>query len=152
MIRININKYMLILMVTVISTACKKLVQIDAPISQLATPSVFSSNATATSALLNIYQNMYKNDDFYSVEYETGNTGDEMTNYLAQNIPVFINALDPLAGYSPWTNSYNYIYQANSIIAGLQNNPVINLSVNNQLTGEARFVRALWNFYLVNFY
>jgi len=51
-----------------------------------------------------------------------------------------------------WLNAYNYLYQANAILANLQNNNALDKPVIKQLTGEAEFIRAFWLFYLTNCY
>jgi hypothetical protein len=49
-------------------------------------------------------------------------------------------------------NAYNYIYQANEIINGLQTTSGCSPVVKQQLTGESYFIRAFWHFYLTNIY
>jgi hypothetical protein len=47
---------------------------------------------------------------------------------------------------------YKYIYEANSCIEGIENSTQLTAAAKKQLLGEAKFVRALCNFYLVNLY
>jgi len=56
-----------------------------------------------------------------------------------------------LGTFGCWVNAYNYIYQANAILAGMQGNR-FTPSIAGQITGEAEFIRAFWYFYLVNEY
>jgi len=51
-----------------------------------------------------------------------------------------------------WKRGYNHIYQANAILKGLSNSPGVSTSVRDQLTGEAKFVRAFCHFYLLNLF
>jgi hypothetical protein len=132
--------------------ACKKFVQIPLPTSQLVTATVFSDNITATAAQLAIYTKM--SGESYKMAASCGLLSDELKNYSANalSLQYYTNSLQPLSSPGPWINAYNYIYQANAIIEGLQNNGKISTVVATQLTGESKFVRAFWYFYLVNIY
>src|SRR5712671_6263028 len=85
-----------------------------------------------------------------------GLSADELTSYSTDpNFDQFYtNNLLPsnanLTGY--WSDSYQYIYGANSIIDGLAKSNTVNASVKQQLTGEARFIRAFCYFYLTNLF
>ncbi|MHA4806564.1 RagB/SusD family nutrient uptake outer membrane protein [Flavitalea flava] len=65
-------------------------------------------------------------------------------NSIATSNPFITNNL--------WGNPYSILYAANSIIDGLQNNSGVHDSVKNELTGEAEFIRAFCNFYLINLF
>jgi hypothetical protein len=47
---------------------------------------------------------------------------------------------------------YYDIYMANAAIDGLQASTTLSTATKNQLTGEAKFLRAFINFYLVNLF
>lgn len=148
----KISQLFLVLLI-LLSFSCKKFVEIDPPISQLVTTTVFTNNGSATSALLSIYQQMYTNTSIYNIIEQTGLVGDELTNYNAAHLQLYTNTLSPLDTYaSIWNNIYSYIYQANSIIEALNSNSSLNAKVQQQLLGEAKFIRAFWNFYLVNYF
>jgi len=51
-----------------------------------------------------------------------------------------------------WSSLYQYIYQANACIEGLEKADNLNPQVKSQLLGEARFIRAFCHFYLVNYF
>jgi len=59
---------------------------------------------------------------------------------------------DPYVNNSFWQNSYSYIYAANSIIDGLTNHSGVSEHLKQELIGEAKFIRAFCNFYLVNLF
>jgi len=137
--------------------SCKKYLEIPAPKSSLVTATVFGNDATATSAQLNIYVQMWQNAESYSISANMGDYSDELTNYStnltqvqlytnALLVPVVDNTIVNLGHY------YNYIYQANAVINGLQNTRGCSPAVKQQLTGEAYFIRAFWHFYLTNIY
>jgi len=136
-------------------SACKKFVEIPPPQTQLVTASVFNNSASATAALTNIYTQMNSNIESYYISQANGLLADELTNYSTSKpqTQYYINAMVATqTGTGEWSRAYNYIYQANAIIEALKNNPAISSSVTNQLTGEAKFIRAFWHFYLTNTY
>jgi starch-binding outer membrane protein, SusD/RagB family len=143
-----------LLLFLLMSLGCKKFVQISAPDTKLVTSSVFSNSTSATSAVLAIYISMFNNADSYNISEDQGLMSDELTNYSTNisQIQYYTNALLPVNNPGDWVNGYNYIYQANALISGLQNNEQIPAAIAQQLTGEAKFVRAFWNFYLTNMY
>src|SRR5580692_10443468 len=61
---------------------CNKLVQVPNPINSVTTTQVFSSDATATAAMLGIYSNMSQNPSFsnYLTTYYLGESADELTD------------------------------------------------------------------------
>jgi len=132
--------------------ACKKFVVVPPPTSQLATATVFSDNATATASELSIYTQM--SGESVNMAVSCGLVGDELTNYAsdAYSLSYYTNALQTQNPPSIWSSAYKYIYQANAIIEGLQNNSIISPAVAKQLMSESKFVRAFWYFYLVNLY
>jgi len=134
--------------------SCKKFVQISSPATQLVSQSVFTNSATATAAQLNIYIQMANNAESQNISQNSGMLADELTSYSTAPsiVQLYVNDLSAANNIGSWTNGYNYIYQANAIIAGLQNNKSIILTIANQLIGESKFVRAFWLFYLTNMY
>jgi hypothetical protein len=140
---------------TILFIGCKKFVQVGAPPTQLVTSSVFENSATATSALTGIYTQMSNNGESYWMALNNGLLADEFMNYSTQqpNIQLYTDEMTAVVSpNSRWDPIYNYIYQANAIIGGLQNNGNIDLAIEQQLTGEALFIRAFWLFYLTNMY
>jgi hypothetical protein len=137
-----------------ISASCKKFIEINPPITQLVTASVFDNNTSATSAVTAIYTQMFNNGESYSISQANGFLSDELTNYSTYNVfdQYYLNSMVAVNGPGEWTNAYNYIYEANAIIEALTNNKALNTIVINQLKGEAEFIRAFWHFYLVNCY
>jgi hypothetical protein len=151
------KKYKIILsclLIIVASFGCKKFVQISPPTTQLVTASVLASNGTATSALTAIYTQMFINLESPDMALEPGFLSDELTYYSTNSVYLsfYTNAIIATENSGPWSRAYNYIYEANAIIEGLQNNGNISPSVTQQLTGEALFIRAFWHFYLTNLY
>jgi len=137
-------------------SSCTKFVQVNPPQTKLVTASVFNNNASATSAQTAIYSLMVNNAESYNMALYTGLLGDELTNYNNSTSQTFLqfytNSLTALQTPGPWANIYNYIYQANAVLAAMQNNSNITPAVSQQLSGEAKFTRAFWYFYLANLY
>ncbi|MES2276001.1 MAG: RagB/SusD family nutrient uptake outer membrane protein [Bacteroidota bacterium] len=134
--------------------SCKKFVEIPPPTTKLVTATVFNNANSATSAILYIYGQMYNSQESLNMARQTGFLGDELTLYSknATFQRYYSNSMLSSSTFGPWSNAYGYIYDANAIIEGLQNNSAISAAVKNQLTGEAKFIRAFWFFYLTNCY
>jgi len=152
--RLSLCAMLLLLFFVYSITSCKKFVDIPPPITKLVTPSVFNNNAAATSAVTNIYTQMYANSESPSMASYNGLLADELTFYGTGNVAFFsyINAMNSSSYYGPWQTAYKYIYQANAVIAGLQQYSGASPAVKQQLTGEAYFIRAFWHFYLTDCY
>ena len=138
----------------ILLVSCKKFVEIPPPQTQLVTASVFNNSASATAAVTDIYSQMYNNAESYNISQSSGLLSDELTNYstFTQLTQYYTNAMVATQDNGEWSRAYNYIYQANAIIEALNNNNAISGSVIKQLTGEAKFLRAFWHFYLGNAY
>jgi hypothetical protein len=149
------QRYVVGLLITALCTgSCNKFVQIPAPTTELVTSAVFSNDATASNAITEIYTQMFNN---FESEYAAVNNGllsDELTSYAlnGSNFQYYINQMNPSSAYGTWPTNYNYIYQANAVLEGLQQYSGTSASVKKQLMGEAYFIRAFWFFYLSNCY
>lgn len=141
--------------------SCKKFVEIPPPDSQLSTNLVFSNDATATASLTGIYGQMLRGTGFYgnfpSFSINGGLLSDELINYQndALQIATYNNNLSSTLGSLSqfyWSNQYNFIYQANAVIEGLNKSTGVSSPIKQQLIGEAKFIRALCHFYLVNLF
>ena len=135
-----------------ITGGCKKFVSINPPVTQLVTTSVFNDNTTATAAQTVLYAQMAS--DPYSLDNMTGLSSDELKSYSGDpgTIALYTNSLTATVNVPyVWASAYNYIYEVNAVLEGLQNGNV-NPAVKQQLMGEAKFVRAFWYFYLASLY
>jgi hypothetical protein len=155
--RLNTVSY-LVLLPFVMLMGCKKFVEIPPPVTQLVTASVFDNSTTATSAQTSIYTQMVSSSgrDSYWLSVYSGLLADELTNYSTSInfVDYYTNAMNAATGnmFGRWSFYYNYIYQANAVISALQGNSSISPAIEQQLIGEAEFVRAFWLFYLTNCY
>jgi hypothetical protein len=150
-----------LIMSSILNVNCNKLVQIPNPISSVTANQVFSSDATATSAMLGIYSYMVQGQSFSngSTTLMAGESADELTDEIPGNeaLDLFLvnhlNAIQSSGAVTSyfWQPAYFDIYNANAIIAGVQSSTGISPGTRNQLIGEAKFIRAFCYFYLTGF-
>ncbi len=141
--------------------SCKKLVKIGEPVNTITTAETFNSNENATSAITGIYYHMTSQigpgfANGASTLY-TGLSSDELSYFPNTTgiIDFQTNTLlpsNPLLKSNIWDNAYFNIYQANVVIEGLLASGSLTPSIQIQLLGEAKFLRAYSYFYLVNFF
>lgn len=143
-----------------IQTGCKKFVDVGLPSDQLVTASVFDNDALATGAVVNMYARMQTENSnvgsYYiarftgllSDELAYGSTNTDLLSWYTNNLVATDNSFVPQF----WSLAYSYIYQCNAILEALPGSVNTHDWVRQQLSGEARFVRAFWYFYLVNFF
>ncbi|MGJ1285093.1 RagB/SusD family nutrient uptake outer membrane protein [Sphingobacterium spiritivorum] len=140
-------------------TGCNSFLDIAAPKTELSASIVFTNNSTANAAITSIYARMstVNGTPFSNLTWLTGLSADEFTNYATNfNVVAFYsNSLTPvnpnMAAYF-WTPYYSIIYQANSIIEGLEKDSGVSNEVKKQIKGEALFIRAFYHFYLTNLF
>jgi len=141
---------------------CKKFIDIAPPVTQLTEGNVYASDATAIATITGIYS-------ILSSSVIGGNTGlsikgglaaDEFTLFSGvtnkELIAHYQNDLVSTAAQSfgggLWRDFYYYIFRCNAAIEGLENSSTLTPAVQKQLLGEAKFLRAFFYFYLVNYY
>ena len=141
-------------------TGCKKFVQVPTPITSLNSANVYNSDATAAAVLTGIYTNISSTgvtSGLGATSVYCGLSADEYTLYDPASepayVPFYVNVLTNVntAGGNFWV-LYQTLYVANSAIEGLTGNNNLTPAVDQQLLGEAKFVRAFCYFYLVNLY
>jgi starch-binding outer membrane protein, SusD/RagB family len=160
---INLKYYCVYLILLLHTTnSCKKFVDVNPPITQLVPENVFKNDETAISSMLGIYARMMSSNGFVSgngidISTLTGLSSDELRDYSTkpdQN-EFYNNAINVTNSSNRsllWGEGYQYIFFANSILEGLSSSNSLSQTVKKQLEGEARFIRAFCNFYLVNLY
>lgn len=145
------KKLLIIITGILILSSCKKLLEVDQSGSTLLTSSVFTDSVTVQSTLAALYT-----DGLYRVQTSTyaGFSADEL-RYVGTTYDALINnALLSTDGTSNgiWINAYKDVYMANSIIEGVTASSSLSSRFKNQALAEARFMRAFYYFYLVNFF
>jgi hypothetical protein len=144
-----------------ISSSCTKLISIAPPTSTITTAEVFADSADAAAALLGLYSSVGSTGTNLSLtngalSIYTGSSADELVNFNQIGLNyLYINAIPAdiydLEQYF-WIPGYNILYNANACIEGVKSAPGIPQPTKDQITGEAKFIRALVNFYLLNLF
>ena len=148
-------KYIVLVAVPVLF-ACKKLVEVEPPKTNLVNETVFHNNSQATAAVAGMYVNMrtsgYASGAMGDISTCGGLSSDELTNYFSNTRLFFENQLtsDYTSLQGLYSSPYRLIFIANTITEGLAESTGITPPVKAQLQGEALFVRAFNYFYLVN--
>lgn len=168
----NINASITIILygvLTLCHSACKKLVETPVPPDQIANNITYSNDATAIAVLTAIYTSMSSGpfqgsvSNVGSVTINAGLAADEFSvtepfisgNYI---FPQFYKndlglvSVGAIVGSEHWGPFYNLIFRSNAAIEGLSSAQadLLTPKVRSQLIGEAKFVRALIYFYLIN--
>lgn len=139
---------------------CRKLVEVEPPITSTNGENVYSDNNTAIAAITSIYANMSNSDVslttgwLTNIFFVTGLTGDELTlwNLGNETLLSYYNNNLSAQEYPTWSNIYKIIFICNSAIKGLNDARSLTPMVKQQLLGEVKFMRGFCYFYLVNLY
>ncbi|HEY0176750.1 MAG TPA: RagB/SusD family nutrient uptake outer membrane protein [Pedobacter sp.] len=157
----SIYKVTGLLAILLCTSGCRKLVEVPGPTTSTNSANVYTSDATAAAVLTGIYTNMSSKGVFggpSSTSLYLSLTADELGFYQTSNnvsyLPFYQNALSNsnLIGGDFWSGIYPMIFVTNAAIEGLTNNKLLTPVVDQQLLGEALFMRAFCYFYLVNIY
>jgi hypothetical protein len=141
---------------------CKKLVDVQAPGTRIASDNVFNSDATAIAVLNGLYTKLSSTNyssniiSIPTISMWAGLSADELSLWSGANSNMISYYRNDLAanttGSEFWSSTYPLIYICNSTIEGLNNSTSLTPAVKQQLLGEAKFMRAFFYFYLVNLY
>lgn len=158
-LRKNIKQWGLVGVLFLTIASCEDFVNIDVPKTEITKDVVFSTDASAMSAIRGLYSRMMSNQSFTKGELEryTGLSSGEFINYSTnQEQQQFASAallpINSVIYRSFWGEAYAYINNANSLLEGLEASQAVTQPVKAQLQGEALFVRAFCHFYLVNLF
>lgn len=143
-------------------SACKKMLNVDPPIDQYTSESVYSKTPTAVYAMTGVYESLAGYEGPMSRgSLIYGLLADELED---KDAVVFGGSSDRTEAYKnsensievtsfAWDGTYrNIIYRCNAVIEGVLASSSIPDHSKSILIGEAKFVRALMYFYLVNLY
>jgi starch-binding outer membrane protein, SusD/RagB family len=153
------NFAIMMIVVAVVFSGCKKLVEVDPPINEIIGNNIYNTNATAASVLTGIYTDMSSDFGIFngrsSISVRMGVYADELrsvTDVSDMLSLLYRNALTNNGNQLFWSDLYAYVFRANAAIEGLTESTGLSTTVKQQLLGEARFIRAFMYFYLVNLY
>jgi hypothetical protein len=141
-------------------SSCKKFVQIPTPKNQLTSTTVFADSLGANAAVAGIYVNMMQTVSLTftngGITLYTGLAGDELyqSKTNVSNNEFYNNAITINNGINAgfWRLAYQYIYDTNACIEGIESGNNITPSAKNSLEGEAKLIRAFLYFNLINLY
>ncbi len=154
-------------------SSCKKLLEIDPPLSSITTDEMFANNRQAEFAISGIYSKMingatgpgsvYAAESYFAAGLTTiaaGLSSDELVlpaTFNAYDLAVAQNKLTTTLSRKPdaiWNTAYRIVFDATAVIEGIEASTSTELvkSVRDQLTGEALALRAFSYFHLVNFF
>lgn len=153
--------YMSLVIVIFCLNACDSYTETDMPVSELNAAAVFEEKNTANAAMTDIYAQIRDNGlltgKVTGISKNIGLYSDELTWYGSNSLSSqnFYNntVLPSTVDVSNWWNSaYSQIYAANAVIEGVASSTKLAQVDKDQLTGEAKFVRGLLHFYLLQLY
>lgn len=140
-------------------TGCKKYVDVPPPENQLISDVAFADENSANATVAGLYSNLN------SFNYQFANfLGNAMPAFGADEFHYALsssgfnefkdNNLTPGNSYvrGLWSPVYNFIYQANTIVEGVNGSTALSETAKKQFLGEAKFLRAFFYFYLVNYF
>ena len=143
-----------------LQTSCKKLVEIPPPKNSITTAKVFADSADATSAIEGIYTSLNASYLYIyfgngEISINVGSSSDELLPFLSSGDHLSTNTLtasNASVTSDLWIYPYQYLYQINASIEGLQSSQGISPTTKSELIGEAKFLRSFCYFYLVNLF
>jgi hypothetical protein len=149
-----------ILVLTIFESSCKKIIDIEPPVTSLTSGVVYQDDVTASSVVTGLYTKMMQDITFSSglrsVTVLAGLSADELILWsgAVDNIPILFykNSLSGTQYIGPWLPIYKYLHTVNSVLEGVAKSTALTPSVKQQIEGEAKFLRSFFYFYLVNLY
>lgn len=131
---------------------CEDFVSVDRLETQILAEQIFEDDAMANSAIVGLYKS-FKSGIPSFLSYNSSVYSDEVIPFLngASNT-YYTNSLQPNDTSLPWSPFYIVIYGANNAIEKLNVSSTISQSKRSQYIAEAKFMRAMCHFYLVNFF
>ncbi|HWW40890.1 RagB/SusD family nutrient uptake outer membrane protein [Pedobacter sp.] len=147
---------------TIALSNCKKLVEVDGPVTSVSSKNVYNNDATAVGAITSLYVNLSNGSPVNPQELSGlsgigGLSGDEFDYYSGagnSTLSVYYqnNLNSQFIGNDFWGNTYQRLYTVNAALEGLESSIGLSPAIKQQLMGEAHFMRAFYYFYLVNLY
>jgi hypothetical protein len=148
-----------VITITMGLTCCKKIITVDPPENQLISSEVFKTDASATSAMTGLYAKIMGSSSMLAsggLTFYPGMYADEIYNSISGSDDQFsqnsLSTNNNVLQAQFWAAGYDYIYQANAIIEGLNVSDGVTPQTKNQLLGEALFIRAFSHFYLTQLF
>jgi starch-binding outer membrane protein, SusD/RagB family len=151
------KKFVIAMTIGFVVSGCEKLIDIDSPITKYDASKVYDHDESAIAVVTAIYQEM-SNDGIFqggnSITTIAGLSSDELVDYAIFNdtrTAAYQNKLNPTIDPF-WNRLYSLIYTTNTVIQGVSESQTLTPSIQLQLLGEAKFLRAFFYYYLVSFW
>ena len=156
---VNLLCCCLLLFLFVSFNSCKKIVRVEKPLNQVASAAVFADWPTANAAMAGLYSEMMRTNNNLlngGTTLYTALSSDELVynGTVANQLEFNQNNLSPtnsILNASLWRAGYLTIYHSNAILESLEAAHLTDAE-KKQLAGEAKLVRALSYFYMVNLF
>lgn len=154
----NYKKYIIIFATVLVSVSCDSFLDLK-PISEETTDNAYSRESQMESALVGAYQSFHSSE-YYIWDFLIYGDVRSDNSYAGGNNPEIIQAdlltISPVDTrvYKNWSNIYNAILKANTVIDKLAVNqdPWFSEERKEEMRGEALFLRAYHYFTLVKLY
>lgn len=147
------NTFSIICFAMLLTTSCKKFVDIDLPADKITADGVFTNDASAIAGINGVYY--YVNNTALSTVTYPALFSDELTMLNASGLYLQSqeNSYDPTSpDFGFFTNYYKAINAANAILENVDKSVTVTDSIKKQVKGEAAFLRAFCHFKLLNLY
>lgn len=135
--------------------SCEKMIEIDAPRTQLTTDKVFANEQSALAVLVSIYSTVNSSVANNITPY-IGLYGDELsTNSSNAGTVEFYNShlsINNTPNHNIWKSLYAVIYQCNSFLEALAISENVPTGIKEVYRGEVLFLRSFAYYYLVQLY
>jgi len=142
----------------ILFASCKKLIEILPPANSITTEQTFADSSDASSAISGIYSSMLGSVSLNFLNgvltIYCGESADELIPFYSGGDDLYANTLlaDNAFMLNLWPPAYQYIYQANGVLEGVQASKGISENNKKLFLGEAKFLRSLNYFYLINLF
>ncbi|HWK07365.1 MAG TPA: RagB/SusD family nutrient uptake outer membrane protein [Puia sp.] len=141
------------------NSGCRKFIEVAPPDTLLETTTIFASDETAIAAMMGVYSRAMATPGYIlngGMALYPGLSADETwpTISVTGTMEFYDDVLLSSNSYisTLYSSAYSAIYNANTIVQNIAVAGAVSDSTKQQLTGEAKFVRALVYIYLVNLY
>ena len=144
--------YVRMIILVLCLTSCRKLLTVPPADSEQSADAVFSSDASADAAVADIYYNMgmyYSGNLLSVINGMTADEGNTLNTYYQRYVNNSIPSDDAQMNQI-WSTYYKVIYRCNAVLEGLSAPNGLTTVKVLQWQGEAKFMRALCYYYLVN--
>lgn len=146
------GKTMIIILLLASISSCEKFVEVDEVKNRMLAEQVFENQGTADAAIRGLYRGL-RDAVPTPIILQNSIYANEILPYSnALSNTFYTFNIQPTNSGLPWNSFYSIIYGANNAVQKLQNSTDIPDVIKRRYIAEAKFMRALCYFYLVNFF